>query len=154
VAVVCDGDQASLLIDDHRPVRKRIPRGRTDLGGGRLVVGCAHNGDSPFDGEIDELRIWSVARSSLEIRRNRDREIESVRTLTGYWRFDDGGTDLSTGGNPLKVRGAVLFLPGRLGRSAHILNIDPLRGELASPGDPQPALVEGSRGITASRPPR
>lgn len=56
------------------------------IGGGSLGGAFA----SPFKGEIDEFRIWSVARSEEEIRLNMDCRISRPpSTLWGYWRFDE-----------------------------------------------------------------
>ncbi len=56
-----------------------------------------------FDGAIDELRVWTVVRTPLQIQTN----MRSLLTggepgLTGYWRFDEGQGMLAadlTGGN-------------------------------------------------------
>jgi hypothetical protein len=60
-----------------------------------------------FAGKIDEVRIWNVARDSVQIRENMHLTLEGTETgLVAYWQFNDGtGTTLSdvTGGN----RGAL-----------------------------------------------
>lgn len=44
-----------------------------------------------FNGEIDEVRIWSVARSAGEIRDNINKTLSgSESNLAGYWNFDAG----------------------------------------------------------------
>jgi hypothetical protein len=58
-----------------------------------------------FDGEIDELRVWNVARSEEEIGNAYTKsltpaEAQSVPGLVGYWTFDDGtANDLTANGN-------------------------------------------------------
>ena len=58
-----------------------------------------------FDGDMDEIRIWNVARSAGEIRSTYLRtlsadEAAAATGLVGYWNFDDGTTtDLSVNTN-------------------------------------------------------
>ena len=51
-----------------------------------------------FDGEMDELRVWNVARTAEEIANTYTKsltpaEAQSVPGLVGYWTFDDGSAD-------------------------------------------------------------
>jgi signal transduction histidine kinase/DNA-binding response OmpR family regulator/ligand-binding sensor domain-containing protein len=52
-----------------------------------------------FDGEMDEIRVWKVARSAEQIRSGLTRKLDgSEPDLVGYWNFDDPadpGRDLS-----------------------------------------------------------
>ena len=47
-----------------------------------------------FDGAIDEVRVWKVARTQAQIAAARGSTIDpsspSFADLTGYWRFDEG----------------------------------------------------------------
>lgn len=44
-----------------------------------------------FDGKVDEVRIWNVARTEQEIIDNFTHEIDENETgLVGYWRFNEG----------------------------------------------------------------
>jgi len=54
-------------------------------------------GDSPytsyesFSGQIDEVRIWNIARTQCEIQHNLYRQLRGEEQgLVGYWRFDEG----------------------------------------------------------------
>ncbi len=50
-----------------------------------------------FDGNIDEVRIWSVARTADEIKQNFNRELDGTETaLEGYWKFDGNTIDSSS----------------------------------------------------------
>lgn len=52
-----------------------------------------------FDGEIDEVRIWSVARSGEQISEDMSREISGNETsLEGYWKFNGNADDFSSHG--------------------------------------------------------
>ena len=45
----------------------------------------------PFDGDIDEVRIWNVARTSTEIQSNMNNELLGSETgLIGYFNFNHG----------------------------------------------------------------
>ena len=54
-----------------------------------------------FDGIIDEVRIWNIARTEEEIQANMNSTLEgNEEGLVGYWNFDDGTVkDLTTNGN-------------------------------------------------------
>jgi len=44
-----------------------------------------------FDGLIDEVRIWNVARSATEIAENYNKRVsDNSAGLVGYWKFDQG----------------------------------------------------------------
>ncbi|TWT84883.1 PilZ domain protein [Planctomycetes bacterium CA13] len=47
--------------------------------------------DKFFDGQIDDVRIWEVARSEAEIQANLDVNLTGAEAdLAGYWTFEDG----------------------------------------------------------------
>jgi len=71
-----------------------------------LVIGTdADNNDKLFfDGAIDEVRIWNVARSADDIRATMCQKLTGSETgLVGYWRFDNVSgnnvTDLTSNNN-------------------------------------------------------
>lgn len=50
-----------------------------------------------FDGEVDEVRIWNVARTQTEIRNEMCRKLSGSETgLIGYWRLDDASGSIAT----------------------------------------------------------
>ncbi|WP_144896351.1 LamG domain-containing protein [Lutibacter sp. Hel_I_33_5] len=53
--------------------------------------------DNYFDGKIDEVRVWTTARSETELRTNMCQKLTGSETgLAGYWRFDEAsGTTLT-----------------------------------------------------------
>ncbi|MGI9285279.1 MAG: DUF4347 domain-containing protein, partial [Pseudomonadales bacterium] len=51
--------------------------------------------DQYFDGQIDEVRLWSTARSVAEIQSNLDTDVSGNAELLGYWRFNQG-SDVTT----------------------------------------------------------
>lgn len=60
-----------------------------------------------FDGELDEVRIWSVARTAAEIRQGMFIELAGNETgLEGYWKFaDQDGRDYTANGNDGSING-------------------------------------------------
>lgn len=70
-----------------------------------LVIGNYTASGRPFIGTIDEVRIWSVARSETEIQDNMGTCLTGSETgLEAYYQFEDGTgsttvTDLTTNGN-------------------------------------------------------
>ncbi|MGC8990307.1 MAG: LamG-like jellyroll fold domain-containing protein, partial [Verrucomicrobiia bacterium] len=89
VAASFDGTYRRLYLDgtlvaEDRPSGHGVPDGRN------LRIGSTNNGEF-FAGQIDEVRIWVVARSAEEIRGAMyERLAGTEQGLTGYWRFDEG----------------------------------------------------------------
>ena len=59
-----------------------------------IRIGWTHEEEypnhAPFAGQIDEVRIWSVARTRQEIRDNMNAKLTGNELfLVGYWRFDE-----------------------------------------------------------------
>ena len=72
-----------------------------------------------YGGEMDEVRLWNIARSESEINQNFDKTNVSGAGLIGYWDFDEGGQviqDSSSLGNN-----------GSLGSNTNSSNDDPIR---------------------------
>jgi len=72
------------------------------------IGGRAHNMSRFYSGNIDEVRIWSVARSQSEIQANMTSYLEGTETgLIGYWRMNEGTGqttfDLSGSGYDLQL---------------------------------------------------
>ena len=60
--------------------------------------------DENYSGQIDEVRVWSVARTQCDIRHNMNRKLRGDELgLIGWWRFDEGSgqtvSDSSSFGN-------------------------------------------------------
>jgi|GEM_PF-2386707 len=113
VAVVYDEAAGSLVVyQDGQPVASiEVPfqpvTGPTEVNLGRNVAGAQF-----FEGEIDEVRLWTRARTAAEIRADMHRRLTGVEAdLAQYWRVDEGtGSTLAnavTGGASLSVSGAI-----------------------------------------------
>lgn len=66
-----------------------------------LQIGTRLNRKPFFHGQIDELRIWNIARTEEDIQATMTTPLAEDETgLIGYWNFDDGTpNDLSKNGN-------------------------------------------------------
>jgi len=61
-----------------------------------------------FDGKIDEVRIWSLARTQTEIQGYMNQPLTGNENgLIGYWRFDEGAGALATDATGLGANGAI-----------------------------------------------
>ncbi|HCO95203.1 MAG TPA: hypothetical protein DIU00_14835, partial [Phycisphaerales bacterium] len=81
-------------------------------------------------GELDEIRIWNVARSQEQIRAAMNASLSgSEEGLVAYWKFDDGtARDLSSHGND-----------GQLNGDAGI--VESTRPALSAPAQEQPGML-------------
>ena len=69
-----------------------------------LYIGIDRGAFSSFDGKMDEVRIWNVARTEEEIKNNYKKELNGDEIgLVGYWKFNnelvDGRMKDSSGHN-------------------------------------------------------
>ena len=68
-------------------------------------IGWIHREDLPpkktFVGQIDEVRIWNIARSEEQIRVDMNRQLKGNQPgLVGYWKFDEETEDILTDYSP------------------------------------------------------
>jgi hypothetical protein len=101
-----------------------------------------------FQGQLDEARIWGVARSGAEIRGSKDSEVTGPATgLLGRWGFDDGTATDSSGrgingtlfGSPSAVAGEYAF-PQDVSAPGAVQNL------AATPGDTTASLTWSANG--------
>ncbi len=63
-----------------------------------------------FDGLVDEVRIWNVARTQTQINDDRAGELYGNETgLAAYWKMNNGLVDSSSNGNTLTNNGSATF---------------------------------------------
>ncbi|TAJ22092.1 MAG: PKD domain-containing protein [Planctomycetota bacterium] len=109
--------------------------------GPALVVGAAKSAQQPdFDGAIDELRAWSVARTSGQILASYERALPVANAgLVGAWRCEEGAgafaADTSGAGSPSALFGASA--PAWL-----LAAQDPANVALVSPGALPPGFAQ------------
>ncbi|RMG56821.1 MAG: hypothetical protein D6717_05870, partial [Gammaproteobacteria bacterium] len=115
IAGVYTGTQAHIYIDGVLEGSGAVPVPVVHNTRG-LNIGQWWQGGRSFNGEIDEVRIWNVARTQAQIRADMNRRLLGNEPgLVGYWNFDEGsGTvvkDLTAnanngtlgGGNPAQM---------------------------------------------------
>lgn len=97
--------------------------------------GSGSNRYQHFDGRIDEVRLWNVARTGTEISDNRNESLSGTEAgLVGYWRLNAPG--------PVAIDSAGGDDPGQLGSTAGADANDPtwLRGGRAHDAENAPYL--------------
>jgi hypothetical protein len=129
VAGAFDGASVTLYLDGTAAAATASPGviatnarpfyiGRTDSGG---------NSSDYFNGEIDEVRVWNIARTPTQVATDRNKRLLGTETrLAGYWSFDlyDGQTlnwnamDETANGNDGTLAGTVP--PVRIASTASI----------------------------------
>jgi hypothetical protein len=111
VAATYDGGMVHAFINGVEKGSK-TPSGTLATTSTTLNVGSATNRNY-FNGMIDEVRIWNVARSGTQIAQNMSVRLAGTEAgLVGYWRFDEGtGTtarDASGRGHDATLAGTTL----------------------------------------------
>jgi hypothetical protein len=77
-----------------------------------FTIGCESDdlGDECFDGKIDEVRIWDVARTQNQIRRDRFNELNGDESgLIGYWKLNNTADDETSDENDLTLGGSPSY---------------------------------------------
>ncbi|MEZ4774088.1 MAG: LamG-like jellyroll fold domain-containing protein [Bacteroidia bacterium] len=96
IALVYDGSSFVLLINGEEATLNA--GGMTNAGNGSYsAIGCTSNGEGPFQGQIDEVRLWDDARTPEEIRANMFRSLDGDEdNLVAYYRFDQQSNSTHT----------------------------------------------------------
>jgi signal transduction histidine kinase/CheY-like chemotaxis protein/ligand-binding sensor domain-containing protein len=102
--------------------------------------------NAPLDGQLDEVRIWSVQRTEEEIRANLFRRLNGREPgLAGLWNFDDPaqpGRDASTNGYHGQLFGDARSVPLELPPAADITQPSLVAGRVT---DPEGGAVAGAQ---------
>lgn len=92
VAVTIDETTASLYLNGSFRAQTSC-----QMGGGNLAdlkIGASSICTELFPGQIDEFRVWNIARSQEEITSSFDCDLNpSSAGLVGYWKFDEDPSD-------------------------------------------------------------
>jgi len=90
IAGTYDGDTMKLYLNGEL-LNTRIPNGGLFHPDGDFYFSSS---GSPFDGKMEEVRLWSIARTEQEIRENMYLPLSGNETgLVSYWQFNDGSGD-------------------------------------------------------------
>lgn len=96
VAFVLNNGTGYLYVNGTQVGTGNLSTVNTPTGNANMTIGQRVAGGSiPFPGAIDEVRIWNVARTQMEIQRDRNTELCSATGLVAYYRFNQG----TAGGN-------------------------------------------------------
>ena len=91
IAAVYDGSYIRLYVNGVERVFSPVSGTISDFQKKLYFGECPGYSTRLFDGMIDEIRFWNVARSAEEIRNNINVELIGTEIgLTGYWMFDEG----------------------------------------------------------------
>lgn len=64
-----------------------------------------------FDGKIDDIRVWNVARTPSEINNNKNSELVGNESgLVYYWKLNGDGNDATANANDLTLMGGASFV--------------------------------------------
>src|SRR5262245_17147678 len=117
LALVVDAEGTSLYLDGSRVGTAPYTKGFASVTNtARHFVGsCSLYPQNSFHGEIDEVRLWRVARTVDQNRESMGRSLtRSEEGVVGLWNFDDPanpGRDASPNGNSARLVGAPVVAP-------------------------------------------
>ena len=107
-------EKKAFLVVDGEKVREREcglfdeepQEGLTFCGAGETSSVAAECRPYWFGGELDEVRVWNVARTVAELKRASYCRLQgNEEGLVGYWNFDESTRDLSANRNHLELKG-------------------------------------------------
>ncbi|MEB3340847.1 LamG domain-containing protein [Okeania sp.] len=94
VAFVKDGNQLKLYVDGQLDGTTTDTTTGNTQNNSPLFIGNRGGIANHFKGEIEELRIWNVARTPAEIQSNLNTTFQGTEAgLAGYWNFDQDNID-------------------------------------------------------------
>ncbi len=95
VAFVLDNGTGFLYINGNQVGTGSLTSVNTPAGNANMTIGQRVSGGSiPFNGTIDEIRIWNIARTAIEIRNNMNSELCSYpSSLVSYYKFNQGSAN-------------------------------------------------------------
>jgi hypothetical protein len=115
VAATYDGAQSNLFVNGSL-VGTRVYSDGLQTGASSFFLGSTPYNENFLTGVVDEVRIWSVARSQLEIQQSMSLQLAgSEASLAAYWRLDDEApalVDSSPQGNDGIVEGNAVWVDG------------------------------------------
>lgn len=113
VAITKSGTSATFYINGSSIGSVSFSNGAIYNGGAHFTVGAIDvqaTARQLFDGLIDDVRVWNVARSAQEVADDMDTELNGNEVgLVGYWKFNNSLADLSANGNTLTNNGSAVF---------------------------------------------
>jgi len=90
MAVVVNGNDISLYVNGILKQTQTAP-GTLNTGSAQLIIGRHPNGISYFNGVMDELRVWNVAKSQAQLQAAMYTELAGNEAgLIAYFNFNQG----------------------------------------------------------------
>jgi hypothetical protein len=92
IAMVWDGTVLTVYVNGAPKITSQGSGGNGMLATGTSVlsIGCNPTNNQCFNGLVDELRVWNVARAASEIQNNYNKPLNGTEAgLVGYWKFDE-----------------------------------------------------------------
>ncbi len=74
-----------------------------------------HRNGGYFDGHLDEIRVWNIARTPEELNAALFKRVNFEAGLVGYWRFDDSSGSIATDSSGNGFDGTLETLPEGIG---------------------------------------
>lgn len=109
VAVTYDGTTAKIYINGNATADNTVTLSQAIAYAGTFPVFIG-NSDAPFDGDIDDVRIWNVVRTGAQIAANFGVELVGNETgLVSYWKLNNALTDSTANANNLTNNNVVTF---------------------------------------------
>jgi Concanavalin A-like lectin/glucanases superfamily len=107
VAGTYDGSTMNLYVDGFL-INSDPHTGTLPVTGGPLLIGQGGVVSDMWKGNLDEVRIWSVARTAAEIQSTRLKRIDNHPGLVAAWHFDGNFLDLTGGHTASPLAGAAI----------------------------------------------
>ncbi len=95
VAATFDGATMRIYVDGEEAAARAVSHTVADATAALWVGSSESNPARTFPGGIDEVRVWSVARSAEQIQEAMDTVDPAAEGLVGYWRFDEGSGQIA-----------------------------------------------------------
>jgi hypothetical protein len=89
-AMTWDGTAVRAFVNGMQKAMKTSSEAQKTLMTGRSPLYIGTYGSAYFNGEIDEFRLWNIARSEADIAGTMNKTlVGNEQGLVGYWRFDE-----------------------------------------------------------------
>jgi len=90
VAMTWDGTSFKTYVNGELKITKTNGGSMLATTSSALTMGCNPPINNCFNGMFDELRVWNVDRTALEIKGSYAKSLTGKETgLVGYWKFDE-----------------------------------------------------------------
>jgi hypothetical protein len=112
LACVYDGSQVAIYVDGESKFTK--PGGQAVLFGAPVVIGSLVDRSEQYAGEMDEVRLWNVAKDAAAIKKGMTAPVSrSAEGLAACWRFDESGGQVVVDQSSSLAHGQLgdLFVP-------------------------------------------